>query len=52
MLMSSTKLETRAEQVLPGSDGGRERRGCGRGGRGRNDPNKGLRKLSSGRKLT
>jgi hypothetical protein len=35
---SSTKLEKRAEQVLPGS-GGNEGRGRGWGPGGRNDPN-------------
>jgi hypothetical protein len=49
-VFSSTKLEMRAEQVLPGSEGGGEERvdvagggGAPRGGRpgegGRNDPN-------------
>jgi hypothetical protein len=38
MFFSSTKLEIRTEQVLPGSEwGGRERGGKGVGGR--NDPN-------------
>jgi hypothetical protein len=35
-VFSSTKLEIRAEQVLPGSKVGR---GWGRGAKGRNDPN-------------
>jgi hypothetical protein len=31
-VFSSTKLEKRAEQVLPGSEqGGKRRRGCGQG---------------------
>jgi hypothetical protein len=38
-VFSSTKLETKAEQVLPGSEEG-GRRGWGRGAGGRNDPNK------------
>jgi hypothetical protein len=43
-VFSSTKLDNRAEQVLPGSRGigGREKRWgkeWGRGARGRNDPN-------------
>jgi hypothetical protein len=33
-VFSSTKLEIRAEQILPGSDGGRGREGGG-GGQGR-----------------
>jgi hypothetical protein len=37
-VFSSTKLEMRAEQVLPGSEGGRGVEGGGGGG-GRNDPN-------------
>jgi hypothetical protein len=36
--LSSTKLEKRAEHVLPGSDG-IGGRGRGRGAGGRNDPN-------------
>jgi hypothetical protein len=35
-VFSSTKLEIRAEQFLPGSEGGGE---GGVGNRGRNDPN-------------
>jgi hypothetical protein len=37
-VFSSSKLETRAEQVLPGSEG-EGGRGEGRGTGGRNDPN-------------
>jgi hypothetical protein len=38
LLMSPTKLEKRAEQVLPGSEGGGER-GRGQGAGGRKGPN-------------
>jgi hypothetical protein len=39
-VFSSTKLEIRAEQVLPGSEGDWGRKGGGRvWGRGRNNPN-------------
>jgi hypothetical protein len=38
MLMSSTKLEIRAEQVLPGSERGKRER-LREGAAGRNDPN-------------
>jgi hypothetical protein len=36
---SSTKLEIRAEQILPGSEGARGGEGGGGGVRGRNGPN-------------
>jgi hypothetical protein len=35
----STKLVNKAEQDLPGTEGGREGRGWGRGTGWRNDPN-------------
>jgi hypothetical protein len=38
-VFSSTKLVIRAEQDLPGSEGGKGVRGCGREALGRNDPN-------------
>jgi hypothetical protein len=38
-VFSSTKLEIRVEQVLPGSEGGVGRRKWGWGVGGRNDPN-------------
>jgi hypothetical protein len=38
-VFSSTKLEIRAEQVLPGSGGRRGQAGRGGEGGGRNDPN-------------
>jgi hypothetical protein len=38
-VFSSTKLEIRAEQVLPGSEGQRGRVGWGRREGGRKDPN-------------
>jgi hypothetical protein len=38
-VFSSTKLEIRAEQVLPGSEGGKGERGWGRREGGRSDPN-------------
>jgi hypothetical protein len=37
-VFSSTKLVIRAEQVLPGSDGGKRGIGEGRGAGGRNGP--------------
>jgi hypothetical protein len=37
-VFSSTKLEIRADQILPGSEGGGGK-GWGKGRRGRNEPN-------------
>jgi hypothetical protein len=38
-VFSSTKLEKRAEQILPGSEGGMAGRMRGQGAGGRNGPN-------------
>jgi hypothetical protein len=38
-VFSSIKLEIRAEQVLPGSEAGREEEGRGERAGGRNNPN-------------